>query len=194
MVTENQINPENWVNNYGNYLLNYAMSRVNDLELANDLIQDTFMSALTAARDFKGQSSEKTWLVAILKHKIIDHYRKKGRSKIIGSIDETYDEGRMNKLFISEGRKTGHWKEESMPQRWHSNTEDQMESEEFRRILQKCLENLPDKLSSVFTLRVIEEIPTEEVCKELNITTSNLWVILHRSRLQLHECIEIFWK
>ncbi len=194
MVTENQINPENWVNNYGNYLLNYAMSRVNDLELANDLIQDTFMSALAAAGDFKGQSSEKTWLVAILKHKIIDHYRKKGRSKIIGSIDETFDGREMNTQFISGGKKTGHWKEESMPQRWHSNTEDQMESEEFRRILQKCLENLPDKLSSVFTLRVIEEIPTEEVCKELNITTSNLWVILHRSRLQLRECIEKFWK
>lgn len=185
--------PEEWVDQYGDYLYNYAISRVNDEHLAYDLVQDTFLAALDARKSFEGRSSEKTWLVSILKRKIIDHYRKASRNREHKLIDKNFAQGKEELPFQAEGELAGHWMTDKAPVDWKIAPDAAVENEELRDILAKCIGLLPDKWSAVFALRVMEEMATEEVCKELDITASNLWVILHRAKLQLRECVEKNW-
>jgi len=187
------IHPEKWVGLYGDYLYNYAISRVNNVEQAYDLVQDTFLAALNAQSSFEGRSSEKTWLISILKRKIIDYYRKEGRKKEHKLIDKNYHEGKEALPFHTEGDMKGHWIDERTPADWKISADSAIENEELSEILKKCIELLPEKWNSVFVLRMVEELETEEVCKELGITASNLWVILHRSKLQLRDCVEKNW-
>ena len=185
--------PEKWVDLYGDYLFSYARSRVNDNEQAYDLVQDTFLAALGARTSFEGRSSEKTWLISILKRKIIDHYRKTGRKKELNLLDRDFGEEKGTLPFYPDGNMEGHWTEERAPSDWRISPEGAVENEELKDVLAKCIGLLPDKWESVFALRVVEEMETEEVCKELDITASNMWVILHRAKLQLRECVEKNW-
>ncbi len=193
MEVNQNLQPENWVEKYGNYLYNYAISKLFNQELAKDLVQETFVSALSAIENFQGRSSEKTWLVSILKHKIIDYFRKKGRNKETDSIDTSMSEDQSRLPFIASGEQEGAWKQERYPQRWRIDSADQVENEEFKTIFEKCIGNLPEKWATVFSLKIIEEVSSDEICKEVEISPSNLWVILHRARLQLRECIEKLW-
>lgn len=186
VMTQQSLDPNHWVNAYGDILYRYAFVRVNDAELAQDLVQETFLAGLKNLKTFQGKSSESTWLIAILKRKIIDYYRKKSTTNEF-SIDDNGDR------FTRDKPMKGHWIMEKAPQNWEPDAEKQMESNEFMEILQACIKHLPEKWASCFVLRVIEEMKGEEVCKELAITSSNLWVILHRTRLQLRECIEKSW-
>lgn len=179
-------NPNDWVNLHGDYLYNYAYSRVQSKETAEDLVQETFISALKSINSFRGDSSELTWLIAILKRKVIDHYRKLSRKK------ETVA-SQFSKPFQDNGDFEGHWILDRAPRDWHVKHDDPMRQEEFIFILEMCIAALPEKWRSVFVLKVMEEIKSEEVCKEIGCSSSNLWVILHRARLQLRECIENRW-
>ena len=67
------LNPENWVDQYSNALYTYAIVRVRKPDVAEEMVQETFLAALQALKRFKGRSSEKTWLIGILKHKIIEY-------------------------------------------------------------------------------------------------------------------------
>jgi RNA polymerase sigma-70 factor (ECF subfamily) len=178
------LNPNNWINLHADFLFNYAIGRVNDYDLAKDLVQETFFAALKAMEDFKGLASERTWLVAILKRKIIDYYRKINSAKGKAEV-------RMN--FYSEGEREGEWIEERAPANWKYDTDKNLENEELNLVLAKCIENLPEKYAIVFRMKTIEEFETDEICKELAITTSNLWVIIHRARTQLRKCMEDNW-
>lgn len=182
-MENNQLNPSEWVNKYGDYLYNYAITRTQSQEIAEDLIQDTFLSALKAKKTFKGNSSERTWLIAILKRKIIDYYRNTSRKK----EDKTLD----SKPFRDSGFFSGHWLDSKTPANW--NIEKLIETEELLDILKYCLSLLPEKWKACFNLKNMEDIPNKEICKELEISESNLWVMLHRARLQLRECLEINW-
>ena len=175
------LNPEKWVNEYGDYLYGYAMSRLSSKDLAQDLLQDTFLAAYKSKDSFKGKSNEKTWLVSILKRKIFDHYRKKSRN-----IESSME---FDSPFVQDKFMLGQWREERVPKPWEDN-DDWSQDEEFIRILKRCIENLPEKWKSVFTLKHIEEIRNDEICKELEVTESNIWVIIHRSKLKLRECIQ----
>lgn len=191
MADENQnktskANPNNWVNLHGDYLYNYAYSRVQSKETAEDLVQETFISGLKSIKSFRGDSSELTWLVAILKRKVIDHYRKLSRKK------ETVA-SQFSTPFQDNGDFEGQWILERTPKDWQINHEDPMRQSEFIFILEMCIAALPEKWRSVFVLKVMEEIKSEEVCKEIGCSSSNLWVIIHRARLQLRECIENRW-
>ena len=186
-------NPTEWVDQYGDYLYNYALSRVNNQATAYDLVQDTFLAALAALKSFEGRSSEKTWLVSILKRKIIDHYRKSQRNIEDNLLDKNFSGGKENGPFNTEGDAAGFWKADRMPQDWKKDAHRVLENEELSQILEKCIKGLPEKWAAVFTLRIMEELSSEEVCKELGITMSNLWVILHRAKLQLSECVEKNW-
>jgi len=181
-----QVNPEKWVDEHGDLLYRYALSRVSDESAAEDLVQETFLSALKAVSDFKGNSSIETWLVSILKRKIIDYYRKKSRrdDKIADNpLSETAD-------FYAEGTMKGRWKPDAAPQDWRINPESQAETESFMHFLYKCMKDLSEGLFAVFTLRELEQLDTDAICKELGITSSNLWVRLHRARSQLRKCLE----
>ncbi|TMM30361.1 sigma-70 family RNA polymerase sigma factor [Polaribacter aestuariivivens] len=181
---QNTINTNKWIDNYADYLFNYAISRVNDSNLAKDLVQETFFAGLKSAKNFQGKSTERTWLVSILKRKIIDYYRKinskKGKAEV-----------RMN--FYESGENEGDWLEERVPQSWDNASEKSIETEELRNQLEICIDNLPEKYAMVFRLKTIQEFETEEICKELDITASNLWVIIHRARTQLRKCMEDNW-
>ena len=178
------LNPDKWIELHADYLFNYTITRISDRDLAKDLVQDTFFAGLKAKEKFQGKASERTWLISILKRKIIDQYRKmnsaKGRAEI-----------KMN--FYSEGEREGEWIEERVPSTWDTSVEKEIESKELNSVLVKCIGNLPEKYRAVFNMKTIQDYDTEVICKELDITASNLWVIIHRARTQLRKCMEDNW-
>jgi RNA polymerase sigma-70 factor (ECF subfamily) len=183
-IKKHNLNPEKWVELHADYLFNYTISRINNHDLAKDLVQDTFFAGLKAMANFLGKASERTWLISILKRKIIDYYRKINSAKGKAEV-------KMN--FYSDGDNEGEWIEERVPSDWGSEVEKRIENEELNEVLQKCIGNLPDKYEMVFRMKTIQQFDTEEVCKELDITSSNLWVIIHRARTQLRKCMEENW-
>lgn len=178
--------PEKWVDNHGDYLYNYAYSRVMSKELAEDLVQETFVAGLKAMSSFQGKSTELTWLISILKRKVIDHYRKSSTKKEISSTEYSAP-------FQKDGMWEGHWDMLRVPKEWPGELDDTLHQEEFRNILEYCLSILPEKWKAVFVLKFMEDANSDEICKEIGCTPSNFWVMLHRSRLKLRECIEIKW-
>lgn len=184
--TKNISDPEEWVDKHGDYLFRVALLRVQDRQLAEDMVQETFLAALKAYPSFQGKSSERTWFVSILKRKIIDYYRKNSRLVSFENPEPLPD-------FIEQGERQGRWKEGAAPLEWGENPLKALEQNEFRAILQRCIAELKESLAAVFTLREIDGKSTEEICKELDISASNLWVMLHRARTQLRRCLEINW-
>jgi len=178
------LNPDKWVNLHADYLFNYTISRISNRDVSKDLVQDTFFAGLKAMENFQGKASERTWLISILKRKIIDHYRKINSAKGKAEV-------KMN--FYSDGEREGEWIEERVPSNWAAEIDKQIENEELKEALEKCITALPEKYSIVFKLKTIEQFDTEEICKELDITSSNLWVIIHRARTQLRRCMEDSW-
>lgn len=181
------LDPATWVERYGDALYNFAISRVFAAEVAEDLVQETFLSALKTYQNFRGESSEKTWLIAILKRKIVDHYRRKTRD------NEDLTDFEPDSSFARNGDEKGHWLRPKLPRNWSTDLNTLMDNDEFVRVFEKCLAALPPKWASCFALKNIEEMDTEQICKELDITPSNYWVILHRARLRLRECIQKNW-
>ena len=176
--------PEKWVALHADYLFNYTISRINNRDFAKDLVQDTFFAGLKAKDNFLGKASERTWLISILKRKIIDHYRK---------INSAKGKAEVKINFYSDGEREGEWIEERVPSSWTNEIEKNIENEELNTALENCIDNLPDRYSMVFRMKTIEQFDTEEICKELEITSSNLWVIIHRARTQLRKCMEDNW-
>jgi RNA polymerase sigma-70 factor (TIGR02943 family) len=178
------LDPTKWIDLYADYLFNYTITRVNDADLSKDLVQDTFFAGLKSAKNFKGEATERTWLVSILKRKIIDYYRKINSKK--GKAEVRMD-------FYDNGENDGNWLEERVPQSWENASEKDIENEELKNQLESCINKLPEKYAMVFRLKTIQDFETEEICKELGITASNLWVIIHRARIQLQKCMEDNW-
>ncbi len=182
-MSENQLDPNKWVDKYSDYLFNYTIVRVNDRDLANDLISETFLAGLHSMKNFKGEASERTWLISILKRKIIDHYRKinshKGRAEVRISYNDDSNEGE--------------WLEEQAPDKLDMTAEDLMENEELGFAILGCMEKLNEKQAQIFKMKTIDGFDTEVICNEFNITPSNLWVIIHRARVTLAECLEKNW-
>ena len=178
------LTPNQWIDNYADYLYNFTISRVNNSDLAKDLLQETFLAGLKSAKNFQGKATERTWLVSILKRKIIDHYRKINSKK--GQAEVRMD-------FYDDGENKGSWLEERVPQNWENASEKQIEKEELRNQLEVCIDKLPEKYAVVFRMKTVQEFETEEICKELGITSSNLWVMIHRARTQLRKCMEDNW-
>jgi len=183
-IKKHTLNPEKWVPLYADYLFNYTISRINNHDQAKDLVQDTFFAALKAKNNFQGKASERTWLISILKRKIIDYYRKINSAKGKAEV-------KMN--FYSDGEREGDWIEERVPTDWNAEVEKNIENDELTIALEKCINNLPEKYAMVFRMKTIQQFETEEICKELEITSSNLWVIIHRARTQLRKCMEDNW-
>ncbi len=187
----NTLDPKNWVNNYSDYLYTYAYYRVNNQELAEDLVQDTFLAGITARETYKGIASEKTWLVSILKNKIIDHYKKASTRNESPLKLNTYEAPSYDHFF--DKQKMGHWQKDTSPKDWDNNTESKTESKEFYSILEKCMEDLPPKWQGVFKMSIMDDRDSNLVCKEFSLSSSNFWVIIHRAKLQIRECLEKNW-
>jgi RNA polymerase sigma-70 factor (ECF subfamily) len=181
--------PADWVDRHGDVLYRMALLRVGNAQVAEDLVQDTFLAALKTPASFEGRSSERTWLAAILKRKIIDHYRQSWRMVDFpdaGNADLVPD-------FFTEGERKGSWKPESAPSDWGRDPEVSLENKELRSVLVCCINNLPARMAAVFALREMDGWSTDDICKEFSITPSNLWVVLHRARAQLRRCLDVNW-
>jgi RNA polymerase sigma-70 factor (TIGR02943 family) len=169
------------------YLLRVARLQLRDGDLAEDVVQETFLAAVAGRAGFSGRSSIRTWLTGILKHKIIDAIRHKQRHPIVAApFDETLDADGLDGMFTDEGA----WK--TPPADW-GNPENALAQSEFMDVLARCLDKLPPATARVFTMREILELESDEICKELSITANNLWVILHRARMSLRQCLEQNW-
>jgi len=180
----NTLSPDKWVDDYADYLYNYAVARVNNEAIAKDLVQETFFAGLKSAKNFEGKSTERTWLVSILKRKVIDYYRK---------INSKKGQAEVRMSFYDSGDNEGNWIEERVPQSWKNEAEHSIENNELKSQIDQCIDKLPEKYAMVFRMKTIQEFETEEICKELDITPSNLWVIIHRARTQLRNCMEKNW-
>ncbi|MBX7247158.1 MAG: sigma-70 family RNA polymerase sigma factor [Candidatus Sumerlaeaceae bacterium] len=170
---------------HGDYLYRFALSRLRNEDVAQDVVQETLLAALKSRPNFDARSSERTWLIGIMKHKIADHYRKTSRETPMSDLespDEAVD-GRFN--FV------GHWR--GSPAEWSAAPDTLVQEKDFHRTLRGCLDKLPGKLADVFTLRDMEEMPSEEICEKLGITPTNLYASLHRARFRLRECLEYNW-
>lgn len=181
--------PDNWLTDHGDYLFRYAMLHLRDEHHAEDAVQETLLAAIQGKKSYTGQSSERTWLVGILKHKIIDAIRKKTREPIMEYIDEQSEhasEVAIDSLFDERGE----WI--CPPQSW-GNPEKMLEQKRFWDVFTECLQNLPPQLAMIYSLREISGMSTEDICKDLGITSTNSWVMLHRARLGLKQCFEIHW-
>ena len=174
------------IHTHRGYLLRVAVLQLRDGDLAEDVVQDTLVAALQGAKGFSGRSSLKTWLTGILKHKIVDAIRKKGREPILSSLDDECQIDEFDALFDE----SGHW--ENPPATW-GDPEGELSRRQFFDIVDFCLEKLPPNTARVFMMREVMELEGEEICKELSITSTNLWVILYRARVALRQCLEQNW-
>ncbi|HEY7674535.1 MAG TPA: sigma-70 family RNA polymerase sigma factor [Burkholderiales bacterium] len=167
------------------YLMRFALSRLRDRSAAEDAVQEALLAAIQGAERFTGQSSVRTWLVGILKHKIIDNLRKSSRER----PSEPASDASVEDLEVFFGS-DGHFVEP--PGEWES-PEKALEERRFFEALERCLQGLPKNAASAFTLREMMGLGTDEICKELGISASNCWVLLYRARLSLRACLERTW-
>lgn len=176
----------NWVESHGDYLFNFAIGQVCDTNVAEDLVQETFLAALKSQNNFSGRCSERTWLVSILRHRLYDHLRKTCRERAVRAEPlpshedgEAFDE---SMLWIHQIAV-----ESTSPSK-------RIELAEFREHLERAMGKLPPRIAQVFQLYAVEERPNAEVCAQLNISESNLWVMLHRARKQLRTELDGWWQ
>ncbi len=187
VMTETESKPalgSDWVNAHADYLFNFAIGQTRNAHVAEDLVQETFLAAVKAQTSFGGKSSERTWLVGILRHKIYDHLRRTCRERAVRhdpmpvNDAESWEE---SALWLHDVAA-----EAELPSR-------RIELNEFRENLEFALGNLPPRIAQVFQLYEIEERPNRDVCAQMNISESNLWVMLHRARKQLREQLGAWW-
>lgn len=168
------------------YLLRYALLQLRNPVEAEDVVQEALLAAIEGRARFAGDSSLKTWLTGILKHKIMDAIRRKSREQPLAAGEDGDDAAAVDALF----KRDGHWQQ--MPATW-GDPEQALENRKFWEIFEICSRLMPERTARIFMLREVMELTTEEICQELAITPTNLWVILHRARLALRECLEIKW-
>ncbi len=169
---------------HGDFLYRFASTRVRNAAVAEDLVQETFLAALQGARDHQDPDSERRYLLGIMKHKIVDHFRRTAREPKIPPHDQ--DSRGQDNDFLPDG----HWRPEMAAiHPWPEKPDGLLEQRQFRQVLATCLERLPPRTAQVFTLRELDELETHEICRLLNLTRTNLDVILHRARKQLRNCL-----
>lgn len=175
---------------YGDFLFSFAMTRLRDPAKAEDAVQETFLAALKGGISFAGRSAEKSWLVGILKNKIADYYRKAGRETSFTDMEFYSDEE--SDRFVADGLFKDSWIHELGPQEW-SSPGASLDSEVFWQAFRDCSNKLPKNIATVFALREVDGLESREICAMLNISESNLWVMLHRARMALRRCLETNW-
>lgn len=171
-------------------LLRFARLQLRDAAAAEDAVQETLLAALTGSHRFESRSSYKTWLISILRNKIIDIIRGQSREIAASSLadDEAGDDFLAETLFDQRG----HWQAAAKPGRW-GDPDASFEQQQFWAVFEACLDHLPEKTARVFMMREVLGLETAEICKETGISSSNCWVVLHRARMGLRTCLETRW-
>ena len=186
-----RIDPAVWVDEHGDYLFRYALVRLRDDALAEDIVQETLLAAIQSMGSYAGKSSERTWLTAILKHKIIDHYRKTSREVPLDPAETDLSE--FDPLFERQDEFKNHWHDSLSPRIWNRSPDEALQENEFFGVLQNCLSKLPERVANVFSLREMNGLDTDEICEILCLSANSFWVMMHRARMSLRRCIEINW-
>ncbi len=169
--------PASWVDRYGDLLYRFALARVADPAEAEELVQETFLAALQGLENFRHASRVSSWLVGILKHKIIDHFRRRARDAELPSGDDDWETKQV----------------QADQYRWRSDPQQALEDRQLRQVFLSCLDELSPTLKSVIVLRHMDGLDAQQVCKELGLNPTNLWVRLYRARALLRACLEERW-
>ncbi|MFO0939937.1 MAG: sigma-70 family RNA polymerase sigma factor [Pirellulales bacterium] len=177
-----KLEPTRWLERYGDLLYNFAYNRLRQHELGEDTVQNTLVSAYRKRHNFRGDASERTWLLAILKRKIYDSLRCRWETLSKVSLTDEADSEEM--LFDNDGS----WRENSF-----ADIRDNSEPRELRDIVLKCLHKLPRVQAAIFMMRVLQEKNSEEICKELDLSPSTYWTRFHRARIGLARCVSNKW-
>jgi RNA polymerase sigma-70 factor, ECF subfamily len=179
--TDARVNLDRLVREHAETLYSYALMRLGRRELAEDVVQETLLTALQSWESFAGASSERTWLIGILRHKILDFFRRHH------GTEDVDDQIWRTEYF----NKSKHWKDKLS--NWKADPAALAENREFWHVLRDCLKELSKVMAEAFVMRELEGMTSEEICKHLEISETNLWVRLHRARLQLRRCLELNW-
>jgi RNA polymerase sigma-70 factor (ECF subfamily) len=181
------LDPRQWLDRHGDHLYRFALARVRALSVAEDLVQETLLAAWQARAGFAGQASERSWLTAILKRKVVDWVRRRVRERAVESPPEDAEVATFEPFD-----RTGHWKKS--PKNWgRGDPAEHLDRAEFWATLHACLGKLPPRLHDVFVLRYLDEQSGEQVCRDLGLTPTNFWVMLHRARLRMCLCLSMNW-
>lgn len=183
------LDPERWIEEHGDYLFHYAISRLRDPQRAEDLVQEALLAAWKGAERYRGGSTERTWLTGILRNKILDHFRKASRETSFTDLE--FYAGEEESAFENP-EFPGHWNRASAPKEWEGMGE-ALDRDEFWKVFRSCCGKLPERIACAFWLREVDDLPTNEICSRLNISEGNLWVMLHRARMALRHCLESNW-
>jgi RNA polymerase sigma-70 factor (ECF subfamily) len=173
------------IQGHRDYLLRFASLQLRDSGAAEDAVQETLLAALEGAARYEGRSNLRTWLTGILKHKIVDAIRRAARETPVSGGDEG-DGSEFDRLFDAHG----HWVEH--PEAWN-NPDASLEQKQFFEVLEKCLAKLPPKTSRVFMMREHLGLETDAICKDAGVTPTHCWVLLHRARMALQQCLHANW-
>ncbi|SIQ60999.1 RNA polymerase sigma-70 factor, ECF subfamily [Chryseobacterium sp. RU37D] len=173
---------KSWVEQHSGPLLRRAIYLLSDKVEAEDIVQEVFIAAVSSYDSFEGKSQPLTWLMTILNRKVADFYRKKYKSEPEIKLDHFFDE-------------TGSWKNNDVLNDWNASEKENelLDDSDFNKTLEDCIEDLPSRWKIPMKMYYLEEKKAPEVSQELNISTTNLWKILQRSRMQLRECLEFNW-
>jgi RNA polymerase sigma-70 factor (ECF subfamily) len=180
-----KLEPSHWVARHGDAMFRYALVQLGDREGAEERVQEAFVAALESKDRFTGASSERTWLIGILRHKICDHFRRRGRERTAGDPQEAVD------AVASMFKKRGKWRD--VPTPWAGEPEELLQRSEFWDALRRCLAKLPGPMGEAFQLREIQGLAGEKVCALLGLTATNLTTRLSRARALLRRCLEVAW-
>ncbi len=180
-----RLDPEQWSLAHREVLLRFALQRVSDYGTAEDLVQDTFVSAWHGRKQFRGDCTERTWLTGILRNKIVDHYRRTSRRPAVLATDL---EG-----FSARSGESGSWMERQADSRERHRPAAAAERNEFMSELEAAIERLPEKMGQAFRLRELEGLSTEEIIARMQISKANLWVLIHRAKQALGESLSDHW-
>jgi RNA polymerase sigma-70 factor (TIGR02943 family) len=177
---------QNWVSEHSDILFRYALQRLQEEEICKDLVQETFLAAWRNMDGYKGDASVKNWLFVILKSKITDHYRKSHTKAVVQTIQQEHND---QSFFDDED----HWRKGMYPKKWSVDFSNLAEAKEFQHVFRSCGKKLKELQNTVFVMKYVDDMSSEEICKELGLTSSNYWVLLHRAKVQLRACLEKAW-
>ena len=184
MTDRTLADPQSLIDTHGDVLYRFALMRVRIQDVAEDLVQETLLAALQGTYHESGPTAERRWMIGIMKHKILDYFRRTAREPL--QNQDQPDGHRVDDAFLDDG----HWKPEAaMMQSWPEQPDGLIERRQFWNALAGCLERLPPRAAQVFTLRELDELETENICELLQLTPTNFGVILHRARRQLRDCL-----
>ncbi len=184
-IGSDKLDPHTWLDEHGNYLYSYALLRVKNQHIAEDLVQETLLAAIAAKNSFSNKSSLRTWLIGILKHKLVDHFRRQERNVTFKDLTDE-DDNFLDSFFA----KDHHWREKLNV---FENPESAFQQQEFWKVFQQCLSRLKPRQAAVFLAKEIDGMNNQDICKRYSINSTNQWVLMHRARLSLIKCLKINW-